>query len=64
MAEFCSQCSIAKLGEDYGDLRGLVKEGQTLSTICEGCGFIKVDSTGKCVSTKAEGCLCGHGDKS
>lgn len=58
MADFCKQCSEEVLGEDFGDLAELVKEGQVLHTICEGCGDCIVDHTGKCV---ARNCLKNHG---
>lgn len=47
MAEFCQQCSIRVFGEDMGDLSDLVEEGQVLYTLCEGCGWIWADHTGK-----------------
>jgi hypothetical protein len=64
MADFCTQCSIELFSEDFGDLKGLLKEEKTqkglvVRCICEGCGFIEVDHTGKCVAKYCE----MHGDK-
>ncbi len=55
MADFCSQCSITIMGEDFGDFRGL--EGIAL-VICEGCGPIQVNLEGQCISAD---CLEEHG---
>lgn len=54
MSDFCKQCSEKLMGKDYGDLRGLSKPEDTANglfapVICEGCGFVYVDHTGKCV---------------
>ncbi len=63
MADFCKQCSLAGFGDDYGDLAGLITEDDTKSgfvssvVLCEGCGPIQVDHTGKCISTD---CLEKH----
>ena len=61
MANFCSQCAIAILGEDSFDLAGIPQEGgEPRSVLCEGCGLTWVDPTGRCVSND---CLeKGHGD--
>lgn len=67
MADFCKQCSIDSLGEDYKDLAKITtledwQSGKAVCVICEGCGFIQVDPEGNCVSPD---CLCsgkeGHG---
>ena len=58
MADFCRQCSVSVLGipdeEYYNDLSGLstaedTAKGLFAEVICEGCGFIQVDHTGKCI---------------
>ncbi|MFC1453656.1 hypothetical protein ACFLQL_00565 [Verrucomicrobiota bacterium] len=59
MADFCKQC-VEELfdGPQEGvtnDMEGLsteedTKEGLFPSVLCEGCGFIQVDHTGKCVT--------------
>ena len=59
MADFCAQCSIEIFGEDFGDLKGLIKEkdarkGLVACVICEGCDFTEVDHTGKCVAVYCE----------
>ena len=59
MADFCSQCCIDTFGSDYGDLKGLCKEDEWVTVLCEGCGPIQVDHTGKCVSRD---CLHKHGE--
>jgi hypothetical protein len=56
MADFCWQCTEA-LFEATGkqnDFAGMTTEmdtrnGYYASVLCEGCGFIEVDHTGKCV---------------
>lgn len=63
MADFCKECSEELFGEDFGDLKGLLTEEDTKNeryagVICEGCGFIQVDHTGKCIGGK--NCLEHH----
>lgn len=55
MSDFCKQCSIELLGEDYKDLAGLSTEEDTanglyVQVLCEGCGVVQVDHEGACVS--------------
>lgn len=57
MADFCKDCSIEIWGEDTGDLAGLsteemTKQGLYISALCEGCGPIIVDHTGKKIDTR------------
>ena len=60
MADFCKQCS-----EKYGinnDFKGLSTPKDTNNklycvVLCEGCGYIQVDHTGKCIS---KDCLEKH----
>lgn len=64
MADFCKQCSLALFGEDFEDFVGLSTEQDTLDelfcwVLCEECGDIQVDHTGKCVSPFCE----AHDDK-
>ena len=66
MSEFCRQCTVKHLGldGDLNDFKGLSTPADTERTLyplalCEGCGAIQVDHTGKCVSTD---CLEGHGN--
>jgi hypothetical protein len=47
VSEFCQQCSIDIFGEDFGELANLCKEGETARVLCEDCGIIVVDHTGK-----------------
>lgn len=59
MADFCKQCSILMFGEDFGDLASEAEhwpEGAAAITVlCEGCGAISVDRSGKCLDhTDAE----------
>lgn len=57
MADFCKQCSIEVLGEDFGDFAD--PNGGYRFVLCEGCGpSCIVDPTGKCVS---HGCDKKHG---
>lgn len=56
MADFCQQCSIEMFGEDFGELAGMSKPDDTANglfalALCEGCGHILVDHSGRCVST-------------
>ena len=64
MAEFCKQCveDVLGLPGDKNDFVGIQTEETTKAglfsvVICEGCGFIQVDHTGRCVSTD---CLRNH----
>lgn len=62
MADFCKECSIEMFGKDFEELANITteedeKEGLFAVVICEGCGVIQVDHTGKCVS---EDCMGDH----
>lgn len=65
MADFCKKCSEKMFGEDFKELAGISTEQNDkdelyASVICEGCGFIQVNSKGECIS---EDCLeKGHKD--
>lgn len=62
MADFCKQCSIDHFGKDFGELKGLVKPGFLIPAICEGCGFINVNSEGECLTPEClEKDKPGHG---
>ncbi len=55
MADYCLECSISLWGRDYGDLaeQSTVEDteaGLYTVDICEGCGVIQIDHTGRCVS--------------
>lgn len=50
MAEFCFDCTKETFGEvplKNHDFYGLCKEGEIVHVLCEGCGYIWVDHTGK-----------------
>ena len=53
MADFCLECHDQLLGHDIEcSLAGLiteekVKDGYVVNVLCESCGFIQVDHTGK-----------------
>jgi hypothetical protein len=50
MADFCWDCLADELcpeAPERNDLRGLCAPGETAAVLCEGCGFIRVDSDGK-----------------
>lgn len=56
MADFCRQCTdeILGLDPDLNDMRDLTTEQDTAegmgsAVLCEGCGPILVDHTGKCL---------------
>lgn len=61
MAEFCTQCLEELLCEPghASDFMGLSTVEDTLQeeyavVLCEGCGVIQVDHTGRCVSPDCE----------
>lgn len=61
MADFCTQCSLMMFNKDFGELAGLSTEEDTNNklychALCEGCGSIQVDHTGKCISDYCEIC--------
>lgn len=51
MSEFCLQCS-KRLGapEGWSDFEKIVEEGITTEVLCEGCGYIRVDHNGRCLT--------------
>jgi hypothetical protein len=59
MSSFCTECSEKLFGRDFGDFSGIAEEGQIAHVLCEGCGFIWVDPTGK----KIEPVLTTHKDE-
>lgn len=68
MADFCTQCTAELLGEEghSGDFVGLSTAAETAAglyqiVLCEGCGAIQVDHTGRCVSVD---CIKRHGESS
>ena len=61
MADFCKGCSEEHFGRDTGDLLGLSTKEDTQNglyplVLCEGCGPIQVDHTGKCISVDCKVC--------
>lgn len=42
-------CSEEIFGEDFADLAGLCRRGEVTFALCEECGVIAVDYTGKAV---------------
>lgn len=59
MSNFCKRCSIEIFDEDFEDMKGLsseedTKNGQFASALCEHCGYIQVDHTGKCITHTEE----------
>jgi hypothetical protein len=65
MADFCKQCSEKTFGKDFGDLAGITtkedwEKGLAATVLCEGCGVIKVDPEGNCISVD---CYESHGEK-
>lgn len=57
MADFCKQCSDYMFGpdRDFEDMAGLSKpedtaQGLYVTVLCESCGAIQVDHTGRCIS--------------
>lgn len=53
MADFCKQCSIELMGEDFGDHSRPnappLAEGMGWPALCEGCGPTLVDNEGACM---------------
>lgn len=47
MADFCIECYEDMFGSTDNDLNGLCEPGQKITALCEGCGSIHVDHTGK-----------------
>lgn len=63
MADFCKQCSIKFFGKDFRELAGFTTKaddeaGLFMEVICEGCGFVMVNSEGECQGGKS--CLDDH----
>jgi len=65
MSDFCYQCTSDVLGVkgEKNDFVGIssaddTAKGQYPVVLCEGCGPIQVDHTGRCVSND---CLYNHG---
>ena len=65
MADFCRQCTEEVLGQNgnENDFIGASTPEDTAKglypvVLCEGCGPIQVDHTGKCIS---KDCLVEHG---
>lgn len=61
MADFCKRCSIQLFDKNFGDLKGLSTEEDTKNelyavVLCEGCGSIQVDHTGKCITKDCVRC--------
>lgn len=63
MADFCKACSMENFGFDARDLAGLCQKGFFAQVICEGCGEILVDHTGKCCSCELMPKEPGHGSR-
>ena len=63
MGEYCFACSQEIFGRDSLDFKGITPEvdfrkGKACTVLCEGCGKIQVDPSGKCLSA---GCFkSGH----
>jgi len=63
MADFCLQCNDRLFGPTIpNDFVDISKEEDTLNgryitVLCEGCGMVQVDHTGRCVTD----CLQHHG---
>jgi len=58
MADFCHQCALDTFGEDIGDLAGISTPADTEAglfpiVLCEGCGPVQVDHTGRRVHEPA-----------
>lgn len=63
MADYCKECSVDLFNSDFKELANLsteedTKKGLFANVICEGCGFVQVDHTGKCLG--GANCTEGH----
>jgi len=50
MANFCHACTIEIFGEEHADdndFAGIVHRGEKYYGLCEGCGWITMDNTGR-----------------
>lgn len=47
MADFCKQCSEEIFGRDSRDLANLCGASGMTEALCEGCGWVYVNSEGK-----------------
>lgn len=61
MADFCKVCSVMMFNRDFEELAGLstaedTENGLYCWVLCEGCGSVQVDHTGKCISEFCEVC--------
>lgn len=63
MAKYCRQCSLKLFGVDNRDFVDVITEEMVTEedvpiVTCEGCGQIKVDPQGNCIT---KDCLEQHG---
>lgn len=51
MADFCAECTAELFDEevdhDFIDITDKMEVGDRCQVLCEGCGFIEIDCTGK-----------------
>ena len=50
MANFCYDCTVKLFGAEHGsdnDFQGLCSNPESAQVLCEGCGFIEVNSDGR-----------------
>jgi hypothetical protein len=52
MSSYCKECSEGLFGKDFGDLAGVAPKGGVANLLCERCGWIYVDETGKKVDVR------------
>lgn len=50
MSSFCGACSEFMFGRDFGDFAGLCEPGEYVKVLCEDCGIVLVDHTGRRVA--------------
>ena len=48
MADFCYDCTVKLFGEEFeNDFQGLCSDQESIQVLCEGCGFVEVNSDGR-----------------
>jgi len=62
MADFCQDCSYRMFGEDTGELADLCDDDSYAFVLCETCGYIWVDQSGKRVYPEDAKIVGGGGD--
>lgn len=62
MADFCNECAVL-IGFEPGDMAGLCDPGMWRLVLCESCGPIYVDHTGRCMTEDCDGATQPYGHR-